>query len=681
MFKVRHLSIILCAVMGHRFATYGQQCVVGEPPSDYCAMPRVIPGDVGQHVVLMDVHNATAFQENLCGNNAGHSVWFEVTPQVTGPLTFSTCHPATTYDTVVQAWQGGESSCEFMTPWTCGDDSYEPECANGCSAYGSTVSFQGFAGVPYHFAVGSYNGNSAGCPLCLGVIVTIGQPCGDPPRNLACSLARELPGTPGTHEAKVDGADAVVLPSELQPTCGSNVGHTVWFKTTPTVSGPLTFSTCDPNTTFDTVVQAWSGNCGGPMLNVQCIDDTVDPACSNQCGTFRASTVSFHADAGQEYFFEVGAYNNNAANCDLCLGTKLTIVDQCEVDTTPPIAVISSPLSWPAPSGVVCDSVAVLGSAYDPDGTFKGYTVEYLPVNGSTWIPIYSSPNPVVNGNLLGGGTWNTGGLSQGWYFLRLSASNVCGRSSSVVAWLFVDKQYDTAAIRSPADGAVLGGSVCIDGTVWDENARGADSYTVRYAPLPAGSPLNPVDPTHPTYAGTVLNDPLASWNTRAGIPDGNYRLRLDAIDQCSRSTAPQTRDVVIDNTVPVAVITSPIACSFVGGQVDIRGTANDANLAGWALYYSGDGAHSWVPIASGNSRVINGSLGSWNTTALPSCAYTLRLVVTDQAALDCNGAIHNQAEYTVSVNTGACVVFDADGDGDVDLRDFSLFLRAFSGP
>ena len=58
-----------------------------------------------------------------------------------------------------------------------------------------------------------------------------------------------------------------------------------------------------------------------------------------------------------------------------------------------------------------------------------------------------------------------------------------------------------------------------------------------------------------------------------------------------------------------------------------------------------------------------------------------LRLVVTDQAVLDCNGAIHNQAEYTVSVNTGTCGVFDADGDGDVDLHDFALFLGAFSGP
>jgi len=674
---------MIACVGGVASTAFAQQCPLAEPPSDFCSTARVIPGDVGQHVVLMDVTNATGGDGDVftCTPNPGHIVWFEVTPQVSGPLTFSTCHPATSYDTVVQSFVGSQCQAMWIADGGCNDDTPAPECANGCSGAGSVVSFRADAGDTYRFPVGSFNGNSANCqPMCLGVIVTIGEPCGEPPRNIGCFLARELPGTPGTHEANVDVSDAVVLPSELLVTCSFNVGHTVWFKTTPTVSGPLTFTTCDSDTTFDTVLQAWTGDCGGLMLNVDCWDDGSDLACNNPCGPHLGSTVSFHANAGQEYFFQVGSYNNNLANCDLCLGTKLTIVDECAFDNPPPIVGISLPLSWPAPSGVACDNVTVMGSAYDPERTFEGYTVEYQPVHGNTWIPIYSNPNPVVNGNLLGGETWNTGGLSQGWYFLRLSAVNVCGRSSSVVAWLFVDKQYDDASIRSPANGAVLGGSVCVDGTVWDENARGADSYTVRYAPLPAGA-LNPVDPAHLTYAGTVLNDPLGSWDTRAGIADGNYRLRLDATDQCGRASTPQTRDVVIDNTVPIAVITSPTSCSNVVGQVDILGTASDAHLDGWALYYTGGDAHGWVPINSGPSPVIHGLLGRWNTAGLRPCAYTLRLVVTDKSVLDCNGALRNQSEYLVSVNVGAHGDFDADSDGDVDLRDYRSFEDAFTGP
>jgi hypothetical protein len=625
----------------------------------------------------MDASAATGVT-TYCGMTVGHTVWFQVTPTLPGPVTISTCHPATTYDTVLEVWSGGDAECNLMDDVDCNDDTIAPECANGCNGSGSRVTFNAHAGVSYRFAVGSYNQNSAGCTLCLGVIVSIGQPCGEAPTNIVCQSARELPGAPGVHRVEIDAQDA--LSASENWSCSSGVGRNVWFRFLSEVTGVARFSTCHPTTAYDTVVRTLQGVCSGFMVERGCNDDSATPECTNFCGTYRSSAVSFAVNAGEEYFLEVGAYGNNAVGCDLCLGATLTIVDQCDVDTTPPIAVISSPLSWPAPSGVACDSVAVQGSAYDPDGTFAGYVVEYLPVNGDTWIRIYIDSIPVVNGNLLGGGTWNTAGLSQGWYFLRLSATNVCGRVSSVVAWLFVDKQYDDASIRSPANGAVLGGSVCVDGTVWDENARVADSYTVRYAALPAGA-FNPVDPAHPTYAGTVLNDPLASWNTRAGIPDGNYRLRLDATDQCGHSATPQTRDVVIDNTTPIAVITSPTSCSNVVGQVDIRGTASDTHLDGWALYFTGGDAHAWVTIASGTMQVINGLLGQWSTAGLRPCAYTLRLVVTDKSVLDCNGALRNQSEYLVSVIVGAHGDFDADNDGDVDLFDFFFFEDAFTGP
>ena len=53
----------------------------------------------------------------------------------------------------------------------------------------------------------------------------------------------------------------------------------------------------------------------------------------------------------------------------------------------------------------------------------------------------------------------------------------------------------------------------------------------------------------------------------------------------------------------------------------------------------------------------------------------------SDQAAINCNNAIHHHSEYLVSVNVGLCEGFDADGDGDVDLNDFRAFQEAFTGP
>jgi hypothetical protein len=179
-----------------------------------------------------------------------------------------------------------------------------------------------------------------------------------------------------------------------------------------------------------------------------------------------------------------------------------------------------------------------------------------------------------------------------------------------------------------------------------------------------------------------VLNDPLAGggWNT-VGIADGNYELRVQGTDQCGH-VATVTRIIKIDNTAPVALITSPVSCAPLSGTVAVMGTANDLNLAAWALQYTGGSQHGWVTIASGNTPVINGLLGMWNTSGLPACDYTLHLVVGSNAIVSCDDP--QNADYLVSVHTGSgplgCPV-DLNGDGDEDLMDFAMFQNCFTGP
>ena len=449
------------------------------------------------------------------------------------------------------------------------------------------------------------------------------------------------------------------------PACGSNVGHNVWFEVTPTVSGLLTFSTCHPATSYDTVLQVWrdSGDCEFPVrLNDLCIDDSEYPECNNGC--WFGGKVTFNATAGTTYFFQVGSYNNNSQGCTLCLGVRVTI---CGGDGTPPTAEIT----FPPPLGCVCNQEVIEGSAYDLDGAFDSYELEYQPAGGGSWTLITSSNTPVNNGVL---GLWNTSGLSHGWYYLRLTAKNACGLTSTAVDFVLVDKQFDSLDLRSPPDLAVVGGTVCLDGTVWDQSCFG--SYTAMYRPAAGGS-FNPVDPGNPVYYNSVINDPLASWDTRAGVPDGQYLLRIEGTDACGH-VASALREVLVDNTAPIAVITNPLACQYLGGLVQVMGTASDANLDYWALFFTGGNVNGWVEIGSGTSPVVNGVLANWNTAGLPSCAYTLRLVVVDRAVIDCNGAIRNRSEYTVSFNLGNR--FDTDGDGDVDLTDFLVFQLCFGG-
>ena len=339
-------------------------------------------------------------------------------------------------------------------------------------------------------------------------------------------------------------------------------------------------------------------------------------------------------------------------------------------DSTPPVVAITSP----DPLQCVCNPVTIIGTAKDPE-SFDHYVLEYASNPGGPWSLITSSTTPVSAGTL---GVWDVSALPQGYYFIRLTAFNAVGLSSSVTTIVFVDKQFDTVDVRSPADHSILGGVICFDGTINDGNGNCPVTYTISWAPAGGGA-YNPVDPGTPVYPGAVINDPLGSWNTRAGVPDGDYNLRVTGIDACGH-TKSEFRKVTVDNTPPIGVITSPTNCASVDGVVAIKGTASDTHLAGWVLQYTGGDTNGWVTIATGNTSVTDGLLANWDTTALRRCAYTLRLIVSDAAGIDCSGYT-NQAEYLVSVYVGVRGMFDYDGDGDVDMDDFGVFQRCFSGP
>jgi len=270
-------------------------CLFTESATPYCSSPRVIPGTEGQHVVLMDVSTSTSTASMSCSSyTVGNLVHFSVTPAVTGWVTVSTCHPMTMYDTVLDVFDG--SGCELFNRVACNDDSTDAYCDSSCTGRPSKVTFWATARNPYRIRVGSYNQNSGGCALCLGLIVTIGSPCGEPPRNIACTEAYELSGTPGVHEMTVDATDT---PLNTQSWCAT-ASHPVWFKFTPTVGGTATFTTCHTATTYDTVVNAVSA-CSGPFIIILgCNDDM------SGCGT--RSQVSFSVTSGGTYYVAVG-YN------------------------------------------------------------------------------------------------------------------------------------------------------------------------------------------------------------------------------------------------------------------------------------------------------------------------------------------------------------------------------------
>lgn len=498
------------------------------------------------------------------------------------------------------------------------------------------------------------------CVVFLFVPIAFAQ-CGETATPNRCA-PRVIPGAPGAYEVVMGVASAAPGPAT---TCGYNPGHSVWFSVTPTVNGIITFSTCHPETTYDTIVQVWrgTGDCEFPQrIDDACVDDTATAACSNGCTAY-GGTVVLPASPTTTYLFQVSSYNQNAIGCALCLGVNVTICDP-SAPAKPDVGILS-----PTPLACLCDVTAIHGTAIQPGGALAGWTLEYASVSGGVWTTIATGTTAVQDMFL---GTWDATTLVEGYYMLRLTAWNTCQFANTAIIVVWVDQQMDSVTLRSPSGGQIVGGTVCADGTAWDHCAG---SFVVQRRPV--GGSLTPLDTLNPPW---VLNDPLGTWDTR-GVPDGAYDILVTGTDGCANTlTAGTSAPVIVDNTVPTAVISSPTPCSIVDGVVQIRGTANDAHLAAWTLHYTGGDSAGWTTIASGSSPVINGVLANWNAGALADCAYTLRLVVTDRAVVNCNGALNNRTEYNVSVRVGTVsdCEGDVDGDNDVDITDLALLLSNY---
>lgn len=340
----------------------------------------------------------------------------------------------------------------------------------------------------------------------------------------------------------------------------------------------------------------------------------------------------------------------------------------------PPVARIDAP----SPFECVCDTVAVEGVVDAPGGAFDSFVLDYRDASGGSWNTIATGNTPIAEpGGLIS--TWNTSGVSEGFYFLRLTAANTGGLTEEDRVIVWVSQDFDTLDFLFARNGGdsitnaeIAGGNVCPYGDVVD-NRCGPNEYAVEFSPAGAGT-FSPVDPSEPIYSGNRLNENLAIWDSRS-LDDGDYDVRVTAMNDCGE-TEEQTRTVTIDNTAPVAEIDSPVNCDvFTPGEtITITGEIFDENLSGWSLQYTGGDTNSWTTIATGNGNV-DGVIAQWDTSQLPSCAYTLRLRASDAAVVNCSPGGHT-AGTLVSIDV-RCLA-DFNGDGQVDAFDLSELLGSW---
>jgi len=595
---------------------------LGGPFNDDCSNAAVISGYTYNPPLLntTGATTGTCEPDHSCAPFASHGVWYEFTAPADGYIDVNT-FGSTNYDTVVSIYDG----CGFQVGIFCVIPD-ELACNSTGIFLANIQGFEATEGLTYLIKVSDAELGGSGGTLDFNFEFR--------PINDICSEATEVlgvaydPGLIFTETANIEIC-------ESQESCEFNnvgVSNTVYYKYTPPCDGLLSVNTNGSN--YDTVLSVWDG-CG-LFVSIEACDPANQIACDDDSGTGLDSQINdLPVVGGQAYIIKVSDYNTTDGGG--WLDFNLLFEGNNE-----PIADISTPSAF----ACVCGTVSVSGFAKATgDGDIKGWELEARALSGSTWSLIASSETPVDNDVIA---FWNASGFTEGYYLLRLTVENPCGITNTDVEAVYVNQSFSTAEIRTPSGGNIVGRNVCVDGTAWDVCF---DNYRLEYASAGQSS-FSPIDPGTTVYTSSVVNEPLGVWNTvDQGIPDGAYDLRVVGRDECGNEGSAQVT-VVVDNTPPVSEITSPQSCTQLSpGMIQVRGIATDANLTSWVLQYTGGDQNSWVNIAQGTSPVNDGPLGTWDTSNLPHCGYTLRLIAYDGATINCNNG--QWTEYTLSVSVG----------------------------
>jgi hypothetical protein len=377
--------------------------------------------------------------------------------------------------------------------------------------------------------------------------------------------------------------------------------------------------------------------------------------------------------------FEIARIEVNGTILGFCSEQGESIDDLTFLpDTTPPVVTITAP----ADDACVCGNapVVISGSVCDPDGIYLGDRLEYSTQPDGPWTFVINATGPLCAGGTLY--NWDTASLPGGHYYLRITGTNADGWSTSEVRRVFVDKTPPAINLRTPSDASptpIYSGQVCFDGSVGGEGCANP-TWQLQWRPGASGTWNNIGTP----QTSSITNDPLGTWNV-SSLADGAYQVRITASDQCSLTAELPPRNVIVDNTPPTAIISDPLNCANVGGNVIIRGTAFDANISGWSLQVVGGPWNTWQPIASGTGNIVNGVLGVFATGSRPQCEYAVRLIVNDRSLVGCGGGVQSR-EFVTTIGVsqpGECDDIDFNNDGSVfDPADIDAFLRVFSeGP
>lgn len=307
-----------------------------------------------------------------------------------------------------------------------------------------------------------------------------------------------------------------------------------------------------------------------------------------------------------EYTVEIRAESStNSANVQIEKSSVL-------LDVSAPVFTLDSVLR-PFMHG----STALIGSITDSAlSSYKIYIEGPLPTSRRTLVA-EGSENSVKS--FLG--TLDALGLDDARYRISAVATDAADNGLSFQSAEFeLDSKLPVVAFSNPAPGAFasLVRPMDITGMLDDHNLLSAELK------------INGVSVFSETVASTTA--PVVFTFDGGNMADGSYATQLIGTDRAG-NVGLANSTINVDNTPPIATITSPIANAAIGSSVAVMGTVSDNNMESWKLELGsgvGQGLESLTVIGRGTTNSIDAELAKL-VGLPPDGPATMRLTVLDK--------------------------------------------------
>ena len=315
---------------------------------------------------------------------------------------------------------------------------------------------------------------------------------------------------------------------------------------------------------------------------------------------------------------------------------RLTVFDLAGLEASAEVNVIFddaeviAQISSPKRDGFVSSTVQIIGTVRDENFNRYGIKVRSVGQVGE-WqsIDVFSPDQPKTNEPLA---TWNTPQLD-GIYEIRLTASDRADKRTEDLVRVFVDNVAPQAKIsvvrpllNAPSQGEepplTLSGTVEIIGTVDDVHFK---DHKLEFRAL-TGDRLELIPLENSTQP--KIDAVLAIWDTPE--VEGEYEILLSVSDLSGKSKIDRVR-VTVDNQPPQVQISHPTEGQLVSGEIEIRGTVDDAHLASCRLEFRPVNDSRWQEIGTFRIPKRAQALAKWEPPETDG-PYEIHLTASDRS-------------------------------------------------